>query len=333
MTRVPRLVGSALAAALCGSGLAQVPVDAALTELVMPRAAAGGAQSALLQRYPDRAFPLTSGATVRLPLVVEEARWVAVFGTVELAPLADRLEAEGVRPVAVEMPDGALRGVAMVIANRYPRSNAGPFAELVVAFAVSDAPVRFRYRNPASLTVPVSDPRCQVMPWHLILTEPGPVESGRELWGFPKVVGALDFDERPGGSSRVRLGHRAVDPAGELLSMQVELDDRLSTRMRSARWTATALGARRAAALALAPFFPFHYVTPRALRQTRTTSFMAGIPTVHGFPEGASLRFSPDHPVGRWMDQLGFEARTVQHAEALQMVLLPDDPRCFVAAR
>jgi len=288
----------------------------------MPGPSRRSGQLALFARHPAR--PLTiDGAAFSLPLHVYACDMHILSGTVALAPLARLLGPEGLAPAPLRGDDGAERGVAQLWLSDYHDTSIGPYRELMVSFSVQDpaapaAPVH-RDRNYLSPLAPFADPRCAVLVRWLYLDQPGAIELGRRVWGFPKEPGALTFTASAGGSHMV---HETCDPTGRrVLRAEFQRERGPAAALRALAAMLPGLGGATTLRLLTERTHSALAITPCQLKQTRArVRFQGWIDT---FPWRGRLELGADDlPCARALRALEFEPRVVQRMPHVRFVML-----------
>jgi hypothetical protein len=134
------------------------------------------------------------GRRFRLPLYYHDDEFMASLHTASYDAVAEALPCDLIRPA--RWIDG--RALLSVGVFRYRTTTCsgvdggtellGPYAEVSIAAVVT--------LGPARRVLPVLSPRLRVFVLHLPVTTREAREAGA-LWGFPKFVADLDFEEEP----------------------------------------------------------------------------------------------------------------------------------------
>lgn len=114
-----------------------------------------------------------------------------------LSPVQAALPSPDLHPVRIAED----RTQIVIAAYNYLQSDAGPYGEVLIGTLCT-----FRRAAPPILPLLLESryPSAAYFVFHLPVTTPIARDGGREVWGYPKFIGDMNFDLRPGCRS-VRL--------------------------------------------------------------------------------------------------------------------------------
>jgi hypothetical protein len=147
----------------------------------------------------------TSEGPVELPILYRSVRNLDAFFLVDrmlLQTALDEAGATNLRPTC-EWNGKALIALACF---EYLDTTLGPYNEIGLVIAVVRKHVKPRLGHWLQALRDADNPNRE-MGWfvlHLPVTTTAACTAGREIWGFPKFVSAIEFDQS-GGNARIRL--------------------------------------------------------------------------------------------------------------------------------
>lgn len=215
------------------------------------------------------------GRTVRLPVLIRDARsWAATF-VVDAGAAQSLLEPTGLE--IAEMRPG--KAIASVAAVRYEDGDLDRYNEVAVALLVRphDAP-------PASAArkgIEVARNQTGVYIHHLPVDQGFTLEAGRTIWGYPKFMAEISIGEEPRVTT-VSLRHEGM----HVLTLTVRRGLKPWPRV---------------------PNLPTYTYLDGVLRRTPWETFPEG---TRGRPGGASLELGT-HPIADELRSLGLPKRAL----------------------
>jgi Acetoacetate decarboxylase (ADC) len=238
---------------------------------------------------PDAPTWTVLGRRIGVPVEVRVARQWSVQYLVP-ATAAQRLIAASGLEVTGPVPGRALMALAVC---RYDDTDLDPYHEVAMSFVVRrhDAPPR----RPAFRRVEEffrGDLGAYIH--RLPVDQAFSCAAGRDIWGFPKWVTAIDIDEPATGDRHSGVTVRLLDADRHVLSL-------------------TVFGGGPLALPAAAP--PTYSFDGRVLRRTPWTTATSG---VSGRPGGARLVLG-EHPMADELRSLGLPKRALFSSSARQM--------------
>lgn len=143
-------------------------------------------------------FQLSTGERIELPLHYPSGDSVGLYGVAPIGNLRQVLASEDLDPVEVQ-PGLGLAGFQ---ATRVNDSAIGPYRELFTWIKVTRKPLESGGAN-AHLAA---------FMWDFKVTDRLALAVGREIWGYPKVLASMSFEEEDDGFAFV-LGGDGGEPA------------------------------------------------------------------------------------------------------------------------
>jgi len=282
--------------------------------------ASAGRSHRFFRPYPDRDVTLPWGSSCRLPFHCYDAEAWVIGGTVALDPLRRWLDPEGLVPVRLRAEGKRPVGAAWLWVNDYRDTNIGPYKELVVGFAAARDTFELPLRNTVSVFQPMAHALGLVFARWLFLDEEPPITLGRDVWGFPKEIGAFEMQR---ADDRFRC--RVSDGQGrEVIDVDVRNRHGALPFAVGALRVGRAFGFEKAATIALSPSMATTVVTPKDVKVSRCPARMSGRPLVYRWRDDDKLRLGTRTACGAALSDLGFSPMSVQHYDPLRFVLLED---------
>jgi hypothetical protein len=241
---------------------------------------------------------LSTGVRIRLPLRYYDWSWINAFFPAPVAKVRRLLPSGKLKPILLAP------GITMVSLSgfEYRKSDLNPYNEFAVAIPVQYEPL-VNIPGLPLLLHPALSPQWYrkfgMYVHHLPVTTQLALDSGVEIYGYPKIIAEISFEET-GGMRRCRL--RAEGK--EIVVLEVK---KSATKARS---------------------MSFYSYTVKNGQLLRTLIQTQGQYCITRFPGGASYTLG-DHPISEELKALGMGKTAVGrfYAPQLQSLLHPASER------
>lgn len=153
-----------------------------------PRDGGGGMEGLFFEDVQQREMEITGGSCA-VPVLYQEVFAVAGIFLAPTLKLRDLLPTSKLVPAEV-MPG---KGLLAIMAFDYRDTSIGPYREMGIAI-----PVRYRPRFNPVLIPPLrmaASLSFEAYVWQLPVTTETALHAGIDIWGYPKFLGEIDFEE------------------------------------------------------------------------------------------------------------------------------------------
>ena len=245
-------------------------------------------------------------AELAVPFAIYDGRVALLLGTAELTALDAITAGSGYHPVVTD--DG--RGLAALMISDFPDTNAGPYREVLAAFAVNQDRVTVSTRNPYAHLAEMLNPAHHVWMHKLILTEQMPIDWGREVVGYDKDP---DPQHIAIGNTSEATTFAATDPRGvPILSGRAVVDNDPQAQTQALGQAAAAGGDWLQPVLRQGGLIQANIVNPDilgrsdALVRSYAVARPTSIPSLGLFDHRSTLTADPRSPFGAALTRMAF---------------------------